>query len=294
LIQELPGYRSGPGNLNSISMEEAVFIVARYYESPGAMIWIDHDGKHYNDRTPDSFSELSPSETAGAYGVWKTRNDFAAGFLGVEPTDLPEEIIVDDTDNYAEECGTGGEDSPDDDEEIGTVDIDGIISFLQCDSRWANLKYGSEGINGSGSKTICSSGCGPTSFASILATLGFNVTPADVADVAGKMGMYEYDVGSKHEITQRLAAHYDLSYQSVDPKSVSQINSLLNSGYKVHIVGKGSMPYTSGGHYVAIMGVDSNGNWIVADSGHGQANAVATYSPNQIVSGGYYAGAVKK
>lgn len=293
LIQELSGYRSGPGDLNNVSMEEAVFTVARYFEAPGAMIWTDHDGKHYNDRIPGSFSELSSSETAGAYGVWKTRNGFAAALLGIEPTDLPEEIIMDGTDTYAEECGvdeTGGQT----DGEIGAIDINGIKSFLQCDSQWANLKYSSEGINSGSSKTICSSGCGPTSFASILATMGFDVNPADVADVAGKLGMYEYDVGSKHEITRKLADHYGLAYQDVNPKSVDQINSLLNSGYKVHIVGKGSMPYSSGGHYVAIMGVDSNGNWIVSDSGHGQKNAVATYSPNQIVSGATYAGAVKK
>ena len=190
--------------------------------------------------------------------------------LGVEPTDLPGEVIVDETNTYSEECGEEGKEGEEGGSEEGSgidvINIDGIISFLQCDPRWGNLMYGSEGINGTKGKTICNSGCGPTSFASILATMGFNVTPADVADVAGRAGMYEYGVGSSHQITRVLAEHYGLTYQGINPKSVDQINSLLHSGYMVHIVGKGSLPFSPGGHYVAIMGVDSNGNWIVADS----------------------------
>ena len=53
----------------------------------------------------------------------------------------------------------------------------------------------------------------------------------------------------------------------------------------IHVAGSGSMPYTSGGHYIAIVGVADNGDWIVTDSGHSADTAIASYDPMQILSG---------
>ena len=53
----------------------------------------------------------------------------------------------------------------------------------------------------------------------------------------------------------------------------------------IHVAGSGSMPYTSGGHYIAIVGISDSGEWIVTDSGHSEDTAIATYDPNQIVAG---------
>ena len=123
--------------------------------------------------------------------------------------------------------------------------------------------------------------------------MGLSVNPKATADVAGKAGMYVAGAGSSNNITRVLANEYGMTYKDVNVKSVNEINTLLSDGYMVHIAGKGSMPYSSGGHYVAIVGVDGKGNWIVADPGHKSA-LVATYSPNTIVSGAHAGGAVKK
>lgn len=291
LIEELPGYGFSPSVLNAYTFKEAVFEIARHYEVPGAMIWIDHGDppKHYNDRIPNSFSELDPSATAGAYGAWKTRYDFAVGFLGVEPEDIPDDDDDDDDDNdddmdYCEE-----EDDDDNPDGPGPRPDEWIV-YAQCDPRWGSLMYGSGGINGKEGKTICKAGCGPTSFAIIMANLGYDITPDKTADVAGKGGMYDYGIGSKHTITQYLANHYGLQYMSINPKSVSDINNALNSGYMVHIVGKGSAPFSTGGHYVAILAIDDNGDWIVGNSAGG---TIGTYSPVAITAGAHAGGAVK-
>ena len=207
---------------------------------------------------------------------YNERLGYARQYLGIDPGDLPE--IVPE--------GYVGAGSP--------VTVDGVISFSQCDPTLGNLNYGHGGIYGSDGNSICQVGCGPTSFASIAATLGLSVTPAEVADVAGKAGMYVYGQGSSWAITRTLADHYGFTYEPVGSPSVERINSLLQSGKMIHVAGSGAMPYSSGGHYIGIVGMTNTGDWIVVDSGHGEGSAVMTYNPNQVLAGmhGGSAGAV--
>ena len=298
LIQELSSYNLSPSSLNSLSLEEATFKILRYYEGPAKVVY-DHSKGVDNDYIPNSFSDLSPTATKDAYNVWKTRFNNAQALSGLEPTD-PSEIII-DNELYEKVAMCGPEyldydtddSGPDDNDVIEVLDDLSVISYYQCDPRWGELMFGSEGVNGTVGSTICESGCGPTSFASIAANMGLSVNPKATADVAGKAGMYVAGAGSSNNITRVLANEYGMTYKDVNVKSVNEINTLLSDGYMVHIAGKGSMPYSSGGHYVAIVGVDGKGNWIVADPGHKSA-LVATYSPNTIVSGAHAGGAVKK
>ena len=260
LMVELPQYGLSPSDINSMSLHDAVYRVWRNYENPDTN---DFD-RRYNQ--------------AGAY-------------LGISPSDLPDVAPAGEGDTGLGGSGEyvnclsedyGGPGSP--------VTVDGVVSYNQCDPEWGSLNYGNEGIHGHDMNSICDSGCGPTSFASILATMGMSVTPAETADVAGRAGMHVYCgdgsgnlCGSSNDITRVLAEHYGLSYQAVGHASVETISAALRSGKMVHAGGKGGLPFTSGGHFIAIVGITESGNWIVADSA-GNHTPVAEYDPYQVVS----------
>ena len=254
MIEELESYGYGPDTLNAMSLADATYEIWRNYENPAT-----------ND--------------------YEMRYGYAQEFLNTEPAaGTPERV---EAGGYGEfvnciisEYGGGNYSGPG-----NAVITDGIVAFLQCDPAWGDLNFGEEGVNGSDGNTICAAGCGPTSFASIAATLGIDTNPAETADIAGRAGMYVHGAGSSWSITRVLAEHYGLNYEKLDNFSVDYINSLLRSGKMIHVAGSGSMPYTSGGHYIAIVGVADNGDWIVTDSGHSADTAIASYDPMQILSG---------
>ena len=257
MIEELPSYGLGPSGMNAMSMEDAVYTMWRSYENPNTA---DYDAR-----------------LANAYS-----------FLGIEPSEMPELVPNYDYDGTSGggseyvNCvpeGAGGSGSP--------VTIDGVISYSQCDPEWGDFNYGREGIHGSDENSICDSGCGPSSFASILATLGMKgVTPADTSDIAGKAGMHVHGNGSSWDLTRFLANNYGLQYEPLGNAGVETINSKLKAGQMIHAVGAGGLPFTGGGHYVAIVGITDSGEWIVADPyQYGEHQAVGTYDPNQVLSG---------
>ena len=174
-------------------------------------------------------------------------------------------------------CEVGGEITP-----------DSFVVYAQCDSQWGSLKYGSEGINGSTGGTICSAGCGPTSFATIATNLKkTSITPDKTADAAGLGGMYVSGSGSSWGITQFLADKYGLQYGVVNVSAgnaVSTITTYLQQGWMVHTSGAGSAPFTTGGHYIAIVGITEDGKWWVANSV--SDGTLTTYDPQAVVSAG--------
>lgn len=173
---------------------------------------------------------------------------------------------------------------------------DGIPQYFQCGESWSNLMYGPGGIHGTQGTNICTSGCGPTSFAMMAtALLGRNILPDEVADIAGKKGQHAYAggwVGSSWTITQVLANHYGLQYKAINTCDINTINRYLQDGWMIHTSGEGSAPFTQGGHYIGIAGINSSGEWYVANSA-GRNNANRYYSPSVVVSAGMKCGNVK-
>lgn len=176
------------------------------------------------------------------------------------------------------------------------TDASGLPSYKQCDPAWGNLHFGIEGVNGSAGSTICASGCGPTSFA-MLATilLGKEILPPETNDIAGKAGMYVSGAGSSHAITQILANHYGLQYQKFPSTSgsscIETVNNALNEGWMLHVsggssTGTGAAPFTPGGHYVGIVGLTTDGNWLVVDSAGGNDHQNRAYTPQEVISAG--------
>lgn len=176
----------------------------------------------------------------------------------------------------------GGDENPE-----GPGDYSDLIFYLQCDPRWGNLNYGPGGIRGNDGtdSTICKSGCGPTSFAVIAANLkrDSSITPDKTADIAGKAGMHVPDKGSSWDITRVLANHYGLTAVKIGG-SISAIDEYLNRGYMIHTSGKGAPPFSTGGHYIAIV-KSENGKWLVADSGSRRTGPSRWYDPATVMAG---------
>ncbi|HEX9153863.1 MAG TPA: phage tail tip lysozyme [Candidatus Saccharimonadales bacterium] len=138
--------------------------------------------------------------------------------------------------------------------------IDGFTVYNQCDSAWANKPYSSS--------TICDSGCGVVAMAMIVTALtGKSVLPPEVANYAASQGMYIPQVGSSWDIGKVVASKYNLKAQFIGANA-TKINDTLKNGGLVLVAGRGSLPFTSGGHFIVIRAVTADGKWRIGDSGH--------------------------
>ncbi len=138
------------------------------------------------------------------------------------------------------------------------VSAEGFVYYSQYDPAWSNVTYGTPQTG----RTIESSGCGPTSMAMIISTLTKQtVTPKDV--VTWGPQFYIPGAGSSHTLFTSAANHWGLKAQPIlgeaAVKQVLSIGGLVVSG------GKGSYPYTSGGHIIVIRGVTSDGKFLVGN-----------------------------
>lgn len=293
LLEELenPDYKSTLDDLNGKSVEEATFMVGRWFERPGDFIWTVYEGKYYNSYRANTYEEMNPTDTPALYRNFSNRLKYAKQFVGTSVTGVvPSETATNGVGSIVN-ClpeGYAPTGTP-----IGGAY--GVVSFLQCDDRWGSLNYGPSGVYGhdGGYGNICQAGCGPVSFASIMVNFGMNVTPIEVVDVAGEAGMHVAGSGSSHAITATLAKHYGMEYSDVNYHSADSITELLKSGYMIHLVGKGSAPYSDGGHYIAVVGIAEDGNWIIVDSSRPSAS-VAVYPPSVITSQAHAGGAVRR
>lgn len=262
LIQELQAYNLSPNILNTLSMRDATNKVLFDYENP-------------------EVKSESVQNTRYGYAT-----EYYTRLLGENP-DIP---TPENPDLVICPEGGGGGGSP-----ISMSD-DEILKYiyLQGDKRWGDLNYGPDGINGTNGTTIRESGCGPSSFATIVSILKNQyIYPSETADIAGRGGQHCYKdgswCGSNHSITTYLGNHYGVNTQPISI-SIQSIQAALDSGQMVHIVGSGSLPFSQNGHYVAII-KSSGDKWWVANSGYA-AHKWEAYDPISIVSNARYAVAV--
>ncbi len=157
--------------------------------------------------------------------------------------------------------------------------------YLQCDSRWGSLAYGS-------GNTMCSSSCGASSMA-MLATVaaGQDIYPNDIADLLG--GSYYWaTIGSgMAELDKRVGEHYGfeveaVSYGSLDDAE-TKMKEYLEKGYMIHLSGAGSYPFSSVGHYIGIFSIKDGDTVITADSGSGNDDNIKLHD---IVHAGMHGG----
>lgn len=167
---------------------------------------------------------------------------------------------------------------------VGAVSASNFEWYVQWHEPWGNLPLGPG--------TIGKLGCGPTSFAMMASILlGHTVRPEDTAKVANENGLIS-SIGSSETITKVLAEHFNLEYDekpwSSAQEAVDIINKYLDEGWMVHISGAGTDPFTSGGHYIGIIGKNSEGKWLLANSATSEENRNKAYDPMALVTAGLH------
>jgi hypothetical protein len=104
-----------------------------------------------------------------------------------------------------------------------------------------------------GTSTISASGCCPVSATMVLNFHGANTDPKQVADITGKF--YIPGTGSSHELFKFLADRYEMKYEAIGT-DWNKTLQYLKQGKPVIASGKGSAPYTDGGHCIVLTGYD--------------------------------------
>jgi len=134
------------------------------------------------------------------------------------------------------------------------------VYYNQCDSRWKNTMYSDRN---SASHTICTSGCGPTAMAMVVATLKDRaITPEEPAAYAVAHNMKDDDVGTYWSFFCSYAKTIGLGCEQVDCSNskISYIKSKINGGsLGVAVMGPGQ--WTSAGHFIAVNSFDGDYVW---------------------------------
>ena len=126
------------------------------------------------------------------------------------------------------------------------------VYYSQIDSRWKNHPYTSIGDS---SQTIGTSGCGPTSAAMVVSSIKGVVYPDTMGDLYVNNGFR-----SPHDGTYLSAFRWTANYYGIEYTQTSNLDiavDLLRNNYLL-VASCGEGLFTTGGHLIAIMGVDGN------------------------------------
>lgn len=226
---------------------------------------IVEDGYEISDDDAAKVREKRGGAAQGYYDKYKGKIADGTGVGGVDGATTP-------TTAGGGACGAGAS--------ATEFSDDGFVVYNQCDPRWADVAYGTNG------KTSCTSGCGPTAMAAAITALtGKAVTPKETVAYASSKGMYVNGSGSSHVLPTVIGDHWGVNAKPLDA-SISAINKVLSAGGLVIMAGTSEAdPFTGAGHYILIRGL-TNGKWKIADSnfqGNGEANSKKEWDPKPIM-----------
>lgn len=158
--------------------------------------------------------------------------------------------------------GDGNSSGPTNPSSPGVTYKNGMVYFSQRDPRWANTPYNGKGEN---DKTIKSSGCGPTSAAMVVSSLtGKYVDPVTACDYSQKNGFKHANVGTSWDFFRSFGNQYGVEFKSTGTDANS-IKAALSQRIPVILSGRGSAPFTSGGHFVVGAGLSPDGQILIND-----------------------------
>ena len=129
----------------------------------------------------------------------------------------------------------------------------GLTYYSQADSRWANTMYSSIGDR---SQTMKSSACGPTSAAMVVSSSKGTILPTTMANLAVDNGYRTAGNGTAWAYYPFVADYFGFS----DYANISNLDTAINylrQGYYV-VTSVGSGLFTTGGHYIVLVGIDGN------------------------------------
>ena len=159
--------------------------------------------------------------------------------------------------------------------------------YNQCVGDWSDHRIcdGSDYVGGQcvAGETICTSGCGYTSFSMIAS--GFNnnssITPASTVDYVSK---YSFNPGggaitNEALVNQNVLDYYKLNAEILFNDTTGDISNKKNQIVNALKAGK-AVQVLVPGHYVAFVGIDSNGKIQLHDPGN--SDNVGQYTIDEI------------
>ncbi len=132
-----------------------------------------------------------------------------------------------------------------------------VVYYNQRDEMFRDKPYGTDNIGGYG--------CGPTAMAIVVSSLtGKMVDPVEMAKWSYENGYWSPGGGSYHSLIPDAAKAFGLQVQGCTAKEAQKIVDALSSGKLViALMSKGH--FTSGGHFIVLRGVTTEGKILVAD-----------------------------
>ena len=128
----------------------------------------------------------------------------------------------------------------------------GLTYYNQTDSRWRYHQYSSIGDS---SQTIGTSGCGPTSAAMVVTAIKGTITPPEMGDLFVQYGYRSANSGTYWSAFRWTADVFDIGYQECSSLDTA-VDLIRNNNYVIVSVGNGL--FTTGGHFIVIVGIDGD------------------------------------
>ena len=128
----------------------------------------------------------------------------------------------------------------------------GLTYYNQTDSRWRYRQYSSIGDS---SQTIGTSGCGPTSAAMVVTAIKGTITPDQMGDLFVQYGYRSANSGTYWSAFRWTADVFDIGYQECSSLDTA-VDLVRNNNYVIVSVGNGL--FTTGGHFIVIVGIDGD------------------------------------
>ena len=128
----------------------------------------------------------------------------------------------------------------------------GLTYYNQTDSRWNSHMYSSVGDR---RQTIGTSGCGPTSAAMVVTAIKGTITPPEMGDLFVQYGYRSANNGTYWSAFRWTADVFDIGYQETSSLDTA-VNLVRNNNYVIVSCGNGL--FTTGGHFIVIVGIDGD------------------------------------
>lgn len=128
----------------------------------------------------------------------------------------------------------------------------GLTYYSQIDNRWRYKMYSSVGNS---SQTIGTSGCGPTCASMVVTAIKGTITPPEMGDLFVQYGYRSANNGTYWSAFRWVADVFDIGYQECSSLDTA-VNLVRNNSYVICSVGNGL--FTTGGHFIVIVGIDGN------------------------------------
>ena len=136
--------------------------------------------------------------------------------------------------------------------QISLGNYTGLTYYNQTDSRWRYHQYSSIGDS---SQTIGTSGCGPTSAAMVVTAIKGTITPPEMGDLFVQYGYRSANSGTYWSAFRWTADVFDIGYQECSSLDTA-VDLVRNNNYVIVSVGNGL--FTTGGHFIVIVGIDGD------------------------------------